>query len=366
MTEFKKTTRRYWRRTTTTKPWWPWGLAPLAALGMLFLVGALFMAPRIEADVREQVAERISSVDLPVAEVRADGQGVMITAATQADETRYVEAFAASTKCETWAGQLNCPTTIDIQTVAPAAAPAAASVRPHAFTVEKTGASVLLKGEVPDLAEHDRLLDRANKNFAAVTNQLRISNEAAGEQFGIAADRALTVASGLTSGRASWSGSAFSVNGTADSGEITRLRNEFGAFPNESSRGIFNVRALTGAEQCGQEFDEALSNASVKFRVGSAEIDTGNDVLLNRLTELANSCPGTLTVQGHTDSQGDAAMNEALSLARASAVREALITRGIDAERLRAVGFGESRPIADNDTAAGRATNRRIAISIEE
>ncbi|NNF15185.1 MAG: OmpA family protein, partial [Gammaproteobacteria bacterium] len=302
---------------------------------------------------------------LPVAEVRADGQGVMIAARTEADQTRYVEAFAASTKCDTWAGQLNCPTTVSIKNTAPVAKSAPLSARPHSFTAERSGNAVRLTGEVPDLDEHDRILSLANERFAEVTNQLQITNEPAGDQFQIAANKALTVVSGLTSGRAIWSGTAFSVDGTAASGKVAELRSEFGAIGSESLLGSFDVRALMDQQQCGREFNDALSNSSVRFQVGSAVIDAGNEDLLNRLTQLASNCPGALTVQGHTDSQGDAAMNEALSLARATAVREALVERGIDSERLRAVGFGEGRPVADNDTAAGRAKNRRIVISID-
>jgi OOP family OmpA-OmpF porin len=67
------------------------------------------------------------------------------------------------------------------------------------------------------------------------------------------------------------------------------------------------------------------------------------------------------TIEGHTDSRGSEAYNQALSERRANAVRNELIMRyGIAASRLRAVGFGESQPIASNDTDAGRAQNRRI------
>ena len=72
-----------------------------------------------------------------------------------------------------------------------------------------------------------------------------------------------------------------------------------------------------------------------------------------------------LTIEGHTDSRGDADMNEALSRARAQAVRDALAQLGIDGERMSAVGYGETQPIADNATSEGRARNRRIAIVVD-
>ncbi len=69
-----------------------------------------------------------------------------------------------------------------------------------------------------------------------------------------------------------------------------------------------------------------------------------------------------LTVEGHTDNVGQPAYNQRLSQARAEAVVAALTGRGIAATRLRAVGYGQERPIADNATDAGRAQNRRVEL----
>ena len=69
-----------------------------------------------------------------------------------------------------------------------------------------------------------------------------------------------------------------------------------------------------------------------------------------------------LTVQGHTDNTSTPAHNQQLSAARAQAVVAALTAQGIAAARLQAAGFGQTQPLADNATAAGRARNRRVEL----
>ncbi|MBA2244411.1 MAG: OmpA family protein, partial [Gemmatimonadetes bacterium] len=71
-----------------------------------------------------------------------------------------------------------------------------------------------------------------------------------------------------------------------------------------------------------------------------------------------------IAVEGHTDSVGSETANQRLSEQRAESVRAALIAEGIDPGRVEMVGYGQSRPIADNATADGRAQNRRVEIVI--
>ncbi len=72
-----------------------------------------------------------------------------------------------------------------------------------------------------------------------------------------------------------------------------------------------------------------------------------------------------VSIEGHSDSRGAAAANKKISQMRAESVRDALIKLGVDATRLKVVGFGEVQPIASNDTDSGRAKNRRVEIVIE-
>ncbi|MGD9509495.1 MAG: OmpA family protein [Geminicoccaceae bacterium] len=74
---------------------------------------------------------------------------------------------------------------------------------------------------------------------------------------------------------------------------------------------------------------------------------------------------GTVVIEGHTDAVGEAEANRQLSLARAETVRDALASRGVARERIEVRGRGEDLPIADNDTAEGRAANRRVVVTLE-
>ena len=69
-------------------------------------------------------------------------------------------------------------------------------------------------------------------------------------------------------------------------------------------------------------------------------------------------------IEGHTDSQGKADANQTLSLSRANAVRDYLILHDVAADRITAEGYGEARGVADNDSAEGRANNRRVEIVV--
>ena len=77
---------------------------------------------------------------------------------------------------------------------------------------------------------------------------------------------------------------------------------------------------------------------------------------LNRYADIR------VEIQGHTDSLGTDAYNQSLSERRATTVREYLISKGIAASRMTSKGFGESQPVADNGTKAGRAQNRRVVL----
>jgi len=100
---------------------------------------------------------------------------------------------------------------------------------------------------------------------------------------------------------------------------------------------------------------------SVHFETGKASIRPESRPVIEEIAKMMKGDPSLkVRVEGHTDSVGDEAANLALSERRAKSVVNALVTLGIEAGRLTSAGFGESRPVADNGTEAGRAKNRRV------
>ena len=104
----------------------------------------------------------------------------------------------------------------------------------------------------------------------------------------------------------------------------------------------------------------------VQFAVGSSRIDRRSEPLLDQISQamIANPDVGAIRIEGHTDNVGDPRFNQKLSEDRAGAVREALIKRGVDGDRLTTRGHGETHPLAPNKSAAGRAKNRRVEFII--
>lgn len=104
---------------------------------------------------------------------------------------------------------------------------------------------------------------------------------------------------------------------------------------------------------------------NVDFGFDSTKITSAFEPLFKNAVATLKGNPGmTVQLEGHTDSTGPEAYNMGLSERRAQAVKNHLVEQGIDASRLTTIGFGEANPIAPNDTAAGRAQNRRVGFTI--
>jgi outer membrane protein OmpA-like peptidoglycan-associated protein len=124
---------------------------------------------------------------------------------------------------------------------------------------------------------------------------------------------------------------------------------------------------LPGAkvERVNEGIKITLSENMVNFDFDSSNLTTSAKGNLDKLAQvLVNNPDSNINVYGHTDSVGKADYNQKLSERRANSVKAYLVTKGVDATRLNAMGMGASSPIASNDTASGRAQNRRVEFAI--
>ena len=105
---------------------------------------------------------------------------------------------------------------------------------------------------------------------------------------------------------------------------------------------------------------------SLLFDTGKASFQKSADQVLEAMVVIFKEYPqANFAIEGYTDSVGSESSNQALSERRANAVRDYLISNGINAERLTAAGYGEDSPIATNNTRAGRSENRRVEVKLK-
>ncbi|XCF06392.1 OmpA family protein [Tamlana crocina] len=125
--------------------------------------------------------------------------------------------------------------------------------------------------------------------------------------------------------------------------------------------------ANAGCPEVTAEVQKQLNEyaKTILFDTGKSTIKSQSAEVLADIIKILNEYPNSkFTVEGHTDSVGSETLNQRLSDSRANAVKEYLVENGIDAFRLSALGYGESKPIDSNKTRAGRANNRRVEINL--
>ncbi|MDQ5769271.1 OmpA family protein [Thiothrix subterranea] len=120
---------------------------------------------------------------------------------------------------------------------------------------------------------------------------------------------------------------------------------------------------------CQQQLNDAMTGKTILFETNKSAIKRDSLALLDSLTGIIADCKDVIAgrgiqVSGHTDNVGNDAYNQNLSTQRADAVKDYLVKKGVDSTLIKSAGYGESKPIASNDSEAGRSQNRRITFDI--
>jgi len=213
------------------------------------------------------------------------------------------------------------------------------------------GAGVIeLSGAFPDQAAVDQYILAAETVYGA--ENVRGAN--------VVVDRETTL-----------NGATFGISGLVDAGDTraVEFQNTVLAFFSATNADTTGLEIDTSPEALARLEDRlrtAVAQQPILFASGQATIDAESAPILEQLALAINAAPGVdVEVVGHTDGEGGVEINQDISERRAQAVVDRLIALGVDAERLRARGAGESEPIGDNDTDEGRAQNRRIAFEFD-
>ena len=243
----------------------------------------------------------------------------------------------------------------------------------YTWTAHLGGPELEFSGFVPDEAFHTRIVELARLKFGSIKiNDMLEIAPGARDGFEEAAVTALQALSRLDQAEASIADGTVSISGSAlneaGSRQVARLMAEElpAGFSGEAAVSPGNDRGdELNPETCQAELNRLTASNTILFETGEAAIQDHSYGFLDRIARIAQQCGQTrLEISGHTDSDGSEADNLALSDRRARAVVDFMTAAGIAADRLVAIGHGESRPLASNETDEGKAANRRIEFRV--
>jgi len=137
------------------------------------------------------------------------------------------------------------------------------------------------------------------------------------------------------------------------------------ASPVTPGSAALETKGTLDREACVGRFEILSRTGNIYFATGSARLDAKSTPLLDNLYDIVNRCPDmAIEIGGHTDSDGSTAANQRLSERRAGSVGQYLQTKGIAANRMQIVGYGEAKPLVANNSRDNKAKNRRIEFSV--
>jgi OmpA-OmpF porin, OOP family len=260
-----------------------------------------------------------------------------------------------------------------------------------------SGRDVLLEGDVPNVTTKASLVQAAARLFpgAPIADKMRVV-EARTKGWPKTAEGGLQMLSTLKAGEVTLQKQQLAVTGEAKDQQI--VANARALISRELGAGYIGREQITvaaapavavvapptrieppkvlpavvpppkldlAAQQCQEGLKAVAREGTIQFQRASADIAPASFATLNKLAVVARSCPDArIEIEGHTDAEGTPERNQRLSDRRAQSVVGYLSRTGVSGEKLQAVGYGDTRPLVPNDTAEGRAKNRRIEFTV--
>ncbi|QVN17047.1 OmpA family protein [Burkholderia pyrrocinia] len=256
----------------------------------------------------------------------------------------------------------------------PGAAPATASgtvVRGTAGTITPPPANavpgqVVVGGKVPDEATKAAVLQKLRDTYGAtnVVDQIEVGDVATPPNWSANVQKLLGAQlKQISKGQLKINGTQIEMKGEVhNEAQRQQLASDMANTLNPTYT-IKNGLRVSASEQ--GVLDQTLANRTIEFETGSATLTPQGRLILDQMAAALSKMQNrTVDIIGHTDNSGNRTSNIALSQARADAVKGYLITKSIPPQQMTTTGVGPDQPIAPNDTADGRARNRRIEFRV--
>jgi len=248
-------------------------------------------------------------------------------------------------------------------------------IRPYRFSAERRGDTLTLTGHVPDAKarasvietaraffEGDRIEDRLQEGLGEPKGFLAAALAGLQELSRLADGASLTISDGL----ATLKGAALfdAARDQIAQAFSQSLPQGFGRKVEVSTAPLPPV--IESLPDCQALYTNLLKTRTVRFKSGSADLSDASRAILDRLAVISLRCVNArIEIGGHTDNDGSPQSNAELSRRRAETVGAYLVRAGVVAGRLEPVGYGETVPVAPNDTPENKAKNRRIEFFVK-
>jgi len=360
------------RRSGFPKAVWAWILAWV----VLAILTVAWGVPNEQNDLTNRADALLSGGGLDVvfhgrdATIAGTAEQAAIDAAASAVKNmrgvRHVDASGA--RAAVPQTTTTAPPATTTTTSAPQTTTTNATMPDPSFRAKVTDGAVELTGTLPDQETIDSIAAAATATYGAdnMVNQMHVGDVARTASLTSLA-QIFDIANGLDPWEFSLDNEQVTFTAMGPDREtVAARRDALGAYRRSAAFAGADITIEIDPRAVAASLTELLAGGA-NFETGSAILSANAKIKLDKVAGIMMENPSTvLTVEGHTDNQGDPASNQVLSEARAQAVVVYLVAGGISADRLTAVGYGEDRPIASNDTPQGRAENRRIEFVVTE